>query len=160
MAAFTAVSASQSVVEAMQSALPHLELFYKGQEQVALQAALIQGIWSPVGGADQHQAILPEPGEQPVQNSSICHIIYEEFIQAEDLPLASDCICNLHQRVLAAVVLLETGVHVQHEVVEVRALQLQAQHQAHHLFVGKDKQPTRCPGQQTSLGVKVPFKWA
>lgn len=117
------------------SALPHLELFYEGEEQIPLQAALVQGIWGPVGGAHQHQAILPQPGEQPVQDGSVSHIVHKELIQAEDLPLACHCICNLHQGVLAAVVLLEAGVHIQHEVVEVGALQLQAQREiCHHLL--------------------------
>lgn len=126
----------QSLTEGEKSALPHLELFYEGEEQIPLQAALVEGIWGPVGGAHQHQAILPQPGKQPVQDGSVSHIIHEELIQAQDLPLARNCVCNLHQRVLAAVVLLEAGVHIQHEVMEVRALQLQAQHDTRqHLWV-------------------------
>lgn len=102
-----------------------LQLFYEGQEEITLQAALIQGIRPPVGGADQHQPILPEAGEQSVQNGGIGHVIDEELIKAQHLGLASHSVCDLYQGVLAAVVLLQAGVHVQHEVVEVGTLQLQ-----------------------------------
>ena len=107
----------------------HLQFFDERQEKVPLQAILIQGIWGPVGGADQDQAVLPQPAEQPVQDCSISHIIHKELIQAQHLAFPGHRVGHLHQGILVAVVLLQAGVHVQHEVMEVCALQLQSQQQ-------------------------------
>lgn len=108
----------------------HLQFLNERQEQVPLKAILIQGIRGPVRSADQNQAILPQPAEQPVQNCGVSHIVHKELIQAQHLAFPSHRVGHLHQGVLVAVVLLQAGVHIQHEVMEMCALQLQSQQQS------------------------------
>ncbi len=103
----------------------HLQFLNEREEKVPLQAILIQGIRSPVGSADQDQAILPQPAEQPVQDCSVSHIVHKELIQTQYFAFPGHRVGHLHQGVLVAVILLQTGVHIQHEVMEVCALQLQ-----------------------------------
>ena len=107
----------------------HLQFLNERQEKVPLQAIFVQGVRGPVGSADQDQAILPQPAEQPVQDCSVSDVIHKELIQAQHFAFPGHRVGHLHQGVLMAVVLVQTGVHIQHEVMEVCALQLQPQQQ-------------------------------
>ena len=107
--------------------MTYLQFVNERQEQIALQSILIQSIWSPVGGADQNQTILPQPTEQPVQDCGVGHIIDEELVQAQHFAFPGHRVGNLDKWIVVAVILLQAGVHIQHKVVEVRALQLQTQ---------------------------------
>jgi hypothetical protein len=52
------------VVENIASSKEHLQAVDEGQEQHALEAALVQGIRRPVGGGHQHHPQLPQLAAQ------------------------------------------------------------------------------------------------
>mmetsp|Transcript_7402 Transcript_7402/g.18384 ORF Transcript_7402/g.18384 Transcript_7402/m.18384 type:complete len:375 (-) Transcript_7402:671-1795(-) len=102
-----------------------LEPVDEGHEQRALQPVLVQLVGVAVGGGHQHHAPVPQPRKQARQDHGVSHVRHKELVKRQHARVLGGGVRHAQQRVGVALERAQLGVHVQHEVVEVRARDLE-----------------------------------
>mmetsp|Transcript_23570 Transcript_23570/g.58253 ORF Transcript_23570/g.58253 Transcript_23570/m.58253 type:complete len:209 (+) Transcript_23570:1368-1994(+) len=107
-----------------------LEQTDEGHESAAIQTALVQIIWRPVARRHHNAPALEEPLEESFEYHGVGDVNDVELVKAQQLGLSADVVRHLYERVgvgaplslVLRLLLVQPGVHVQHELVEVHAL--------------------------------------
>ena len=92
-------------------------------ERLALDAVLVEFLWMPVAGRDEHGAVVHERFYEAAQDHGVCYVCALELVEAEDAGAFCNCGCDEGNGVNVIAMLhfdfVYLFVHVLHEVVEV-----------------------------------------